>query len=348
MTFKITRVELESSLTDKNNFVSHELIFHTKEWLKFIEATQSAEPLILDIQSGAEHIGRFFGLIVRKFGLKILGSPFPGWNTGYMGIILLQDVPRGPVIQAVIDYAFADLGCVHFEMIDRECSENDLSSLNGDIFFQETMEIDLNLSEEQLFSNMSSKSCRYCIRKSRRNGVRIVPAHNDTFAHDYFSQLCDVFAKQNLVPTYDDKRVVALIEHLLPTGNLLLLRAVDQNDRCIATGIFPALNELMFFWGGASWRKDQKLSPNEAMIWYAMKYWKSKGIKTFDMGGGRGYKRKYGGHPVSVPGIRVSKYAFLRHGRGAAKFWHGSIQKLKGLLSSSPHSSRKLDKTEKQ
>lgn len=333
MTFEITRIEFRETFFNEKNNVQPTLVFQTKEWLQYVEATQKAEPVILDIHRGTEYVGRFFGLIIQKFGLKILGSPFPGWTTMYMGLNLLHDVPRGPIIRAIIDFAFTDLGCVHFEMIDRKCTKDDLFSFARDIFFQETMEIDLTLTEEQLYSNMSSKSCRYCIRKSERNGVEIVPAYDSNFAHDYYSQLCDVFAKQNLVPTYDERRVTALIENLLPTGNLLLLRAVDQNKKCIATGVFPAFNELMVFWGGASWRKYQKLCPNEAMIWYAIKFWKSKGIKKFDMGGGRGYKRKYGGYPLAVPGICVSKYAFLRYGRDAAKSCNSAIQKLKGLVS---------------
>ena len=56
-----------------------------------------------------------------------------------------------------------------------------------------------------------------------------------------------------------------------------------------------------YFWGGASWREHQILQPNEAIFWHAMRYWKERGVMTFDMGGGGDYKRKYGGAELVVP-----------------------------------------------
>src|SRR5919197_146454 len=89
---------------------------------------------------------------------------------------------------------------------------------------------------------------------------------------------------------------------------LLLLRARDATGRCIATGIFPAMNEMMYFWGGASWRDAQPLRPNELVQWYAVNYWKKRGIRRYDMGGGGEYKKKYGGTEIAVPWFRKSKY----------------------------------------
>lgn len=39
-------------------------------------------------------VGYFTGMIVRKIGLRILGSPFPGWSTDYMGLSLSACVDR--------------------------------------------------------------------------------------------------------------------------------------------------------------------------------------------------------------------------------------------------------------
>jgi len=54
-------------------------------------------------------------------------------------------------------------------------------------------------------------------------------------------------------------------------------------------------------------RKYCYYRPNEAIIWEAMKYWKSKGIQYFDMMGYAKYKEKYGSIPYYVPRIIVSK-----------------------------------------
>jgi hypothetical protein len=128
-----------------------------------------------------------------------------------------------------------------------------------------------------------------------------------------------VFAKQSLVPSYDVARVRELIRHVQPSGNLLLLRARDHEGNCIATGIFPALNRAAYFWGGASWREHQNLRPNEPLMWYAMRYWKARGIEWLDLGGGAAYKRKYGTVEVPVPFFRISRFRVISSARRLAK-----------------------------
>ena len=111
----------------------------------------------------------------------------------------------------------------------------------------------------------------------------------------------------------------ALVRCLQPTGRLLLLRARAPDGTSIATGIFPALNGVAYFWGGASWRAHQVLRPNEAVFWYAMRYWKARGMRVLDMGGGGDYKRKYGPRETSVPFVRTSRFRGLGTLRTAAQ-----------------------------
>ena len=192
-------------------------------------------------------------------------------------------------------------------------------------------EVDLTQPEDALWSNLSS-ACRRCIRKGQKNGVVVEEAQDLDFAVEYYRQLEDVFAKQSLVPTYGLHRVQELIRVLLPTGRLLLLRARDSSGRCVATGIFPAMNQTMYFWGGASFRKSQIIRPNEAIQWYALRYWKARGIKLYDMGGGGRYKSKYGGSPISVPWFSQSKYPAIAHARNIAKSLVYPRQRILGLL----------------
>ena len=117
---------------------------------------------------------------------------------------------------------------------------------------------------------MQAKSARYSIRKAAKLGVVVEEARDEQFADDYYAQLREVFAGQGLVPTYGKERTLLLMRHLLPTGNLLLLRARAPDGRCIATGIFLGMNRRAYFWGNASWRKDRHFCPNEALHWYAM------------------------------------------------------------------------------
>jgi CelD/BcsL family acetyltransferase involved in cellulose biosynthesis len=293
-------------------------VFQTREWLAFAAKTQRADPVLAAVRQDGETVGFFTGLVVRRYAVRILGAPFRGWTTGYMGFNLRDGVSRRAAVEALVPFAFDSLRCMHLELRDRWLTTADVDRLGFACSAKTIFEIDLRRSEDEIFSHMTS-ACRRCIRKAEKVGVRIEEADDLEFAHEYYAQLQDVFAKQSLVPPYDSDRVTDLIRHLHPTGRLLLLRARDPEGRCIATGIFPAMNREMHFWGGASWRAHQILRPNEALMWHAMRYWKARGIEFCDLGGGAEYKRKYGGVEIPVPFFRLSRWRALSGARHLAK-----------------------------
>ena len=306
-------------------------IFQTKPWLEFVSEAQKAEICVLEVRVDAQLLGYFTGLIIRKAGFRILGSPFPGWSTDYLGFNLMLDTDRTTLLAPLARFAFRELGCWHVELMDRRLTVDMVRSLGWRHRLFDNSEIDLSLSEDRIFANFKG-SCRTSIRKAEKCGVTVEASTDPEFADDYYTQLVDVFAKQNLRPTYSVERVRLLIKHLMPTGHLLLVRARNAEGLCVATGIFPAFNRTMHFWGGASLRQHQILQPNEAILWFAMRYWKAHGISVCDMGGGGTYKAKYGGGPFVLPWCRISRnewvanareiaqqsYAWLRHtiGRG--------------------------------
>jgi hypothetical protein len=292
-------------------------LYQSPEWLAFLAETQNGEIVVAAVHDGNSVIGYFCGLLVRKFGVRLLGSPLPGWTTSYMGFCLQPGIHRGEALEALRRFAFRELGCVHVEMMDRTLGEQEVVSHGLSFHGYRGFEIDLTVGEDQLFARLDP-ACRRCIRKAVRNGVVIEQALDIDFATDYYAQLQDVFAKQNLIPTYTIERVRTLIRHLSPTGNLLLLRARDTEGRIIASGIFPGMHSRAYFWGAASFRQFQILRPNELLLWQALKYWKARGIRSFDMGGGGEYKRKYGGREVCVPWVRASRYPLLPKVRNAA------------------------------
>jgi hypothetical protein len=70
------------------------MIYHTDEWLQFVAASQNAEPVRAVLAENGRVVGETCGLIVSKLGMKIFGSPLPGWTTMYMGFVLDPGVPR--------------------------------------------------------------------------------------------------------------------------------------------------------------------------------------------------------------------------------------------------------------
>lgn len=55
-------------------------VFQTREWLRFIGDTQRATPLLVELWEDGQLAGYFSGLTFTKFGIKVLGSSFPGWS----------------------------------------------------------------------------------------------------------------------------------------------------------------------------------------------------------------------------------------------------------------------------
>ncbi len=306
-------------------------VFQTREWLEFVAETQRAEPVVAEVREGSARVGYFSGLIVRRLGVRVLGSSLPGWTTPYIGFNLAPGASRKEALRALEGFAFKELGCLHLEVSDRSFHAGDGEELGFAPGVYASYETDLTKTEEELFSGMTS-ACRRCIRKSEKSGVRIEEATDEAFAVEYYEQLKDVFAKQDLVPTYNVERVKSLIRHLAPSGRLLLIRARGPEGQPAGSGIYPGMNKVAQFWGNASFRHFQHLRPNEALHWYAMRYWKRRGIEIFDWGGGGEYKEKYGGRPISIPWMRKSRYRFLEVMRREVKRAVDMKQRVLGRL----------------
>ena len=306
-------------------------VFQTRAWVQFVREAQKASPVMAQLREGSQVVGYFTGLTIERFGVKVLGSSFPGWTTPYMGFNLVPGASRAAALAAVEQMAWNDLKCLHMEISDPYFTADDGKDLGFQYDFYGSYRTDLTRSEEEIFQAMDS-ACRRCVRKAEKSGVTIEEAHDLEFADEYYAQLKDVFAKQGLVPTYDADRVRALIRHVEPSGNLLLLRALGPEGKCIATGIFPGFNKIAEFWGNASFRSSQILRPNEAIHWYAMRYWKKRGVEVYDWGGEGTYKEKYGCLPHRVPWLIKSRYQVVSRLRDEAKRMYATKQKFLGWL----------------
>jgi hypothetical protein len=294
------------------------VVFQTREWLNFVSESQRARPVVAEIREGGSLAGYFSGLVVRKCGLSILGSSFPGWTTPYIGFNVLPGYSRSRMLESLVQWAFHEMGCVHLETSDRHFRPEDGCAARFERAAYESYKSDLTSTEDELFGRMES-ACRRCIRKADKSGMVVEEAHDAEFADEYYEQLKDVFAKQGKVPTYSVDRVRILLKHMLPTKHILALRARRPDGRCIATSIYCGMNDIAFFWGNASWRSDQQWRPNEYLHWYALRYWKARGVKLFDWGGGGTYKEKYGVAPHSVPWLYRSRYPLLSTVRNHAR-----------------------------
>ncbi|MFY0610418.1 MAG: GNAT family N-acetyltransferase [Hyphomicrobiaceae bacterium] len=289
-----------------------------RHWLDFIAAFTGGEVVVAEVSDTGQAVGYFSGVLFKKFGIPILGSPFRGWTTPYLGFNLQPDVSRVAAMQALETFAFRKLGAWHLELTDRHLTHDQGIELG---FVPRTYEgyvTDLGRSEDDIFSGMTS-ACRRAIRKSIKENVVVEEADPEGFAVEYYKQLEEVFAKQEMTPTYSLDRVKKLIEFTHPSGDLLLARVKDRAGLCIATGIYPGFGQMALFWGNGSLRQHQNVRPNEALHWFAMRHWKARGVTQFDWGGAASYKAKYGVQEFTVPAFRKSRTKSIQYARDLAE-----------------------------
>jgi CelD/BcsL family acetyltransferase involved in cellulose biosynthesis len=304
-------------------------VFHGSAWLDYLAASQQAEPVIAAVRADGQCVGYFVGAMVRRYGVRILGSPLRGWGTQCMGFLLDEGFDRRAAATALPEFAFGKLGCLHVELADRHLTAELMAGSGYEVEIGKTFVVDLVRSEEEIFAGMRRKTRQY-LRGAARDGVRAEIATELDFADDFHEQLVEVFAHQGLAPTYGVERVRQLITSLQPAGQLLLVRVRAPDGRCVSSGLSIGRGRTAVLWGGAFRRAHSELRPNEVMWWEAIRRWRSRGALRVDMGGAGDYKAKYGGVESPTFHFHRSRYGIMRHGRSAVRKLFRARQVLAG------------------
>jgi hypothetical protein len=299
-------------------------------WLEFLRASHRGEIVVARLDDSGETLGYFTGLIIRRFGVRIMGSPFPGWMTPHLGFNLLPGVSRVDAVRALLPFVFRDLGCLHLELADPVLSSADVAPFGFETHVGTTFVSDLTADDDVRMARLK-KNTRNAVRYAERHGLTVEEATPDGFADEYYQHLTDVFARQGLRPTYEQSRVEQLIEHVHPTGDLLLFRVRTAEGLSIATVIFAGYGHNSTVWGGGSLRAHHHLRPNELLHWTAMGAWKARGVHSHDWGGGGDYKAKYGGMRMDTLHFRISRLAAIAFARELARNAHSASRRIRQL-----------------
>jgi CelD/BcsL family acetyltransferase involved in cellulose biosynthesis len=333
MTLRFEKIPLANVPWTELDSFADRTVHQTKEWLAFLAETQGAQPVILQIFNAGVPVGWFTGATVKRFGMRILGSPMRGWTTAHMGFNLVDDALINSAVTGLAQYATESLKCAHVEVLDQRCTRGVVppgfrsTPLNG-------LVVDLQAEDEQLLLAMT-KNGRRDVRKGLRLGVVVseVDSKDSLFIQEYYSQVSLAFARRGLTPTYPQSRVESMVRHLHSAGYLLLLRASLPTGETAATGIFAGIPG-----GGASFTFQASNPdfydwlPNEALVWQALRSWRDRGAISFDFGGREigsptDFKRKFGGTDLTTDWLRYSKHPFLESGRSLASRTQKALQK---------------------
>lgn len=287
-------------------------VFQSRPWMEYLAAEHQGEPVLVRILGDGSIVGYFVGMKIHEFGLRILGSPFRGWGSYFMGFSLEEGVATDALMPAFTDWAWHHTGCQFLEIVDPHLAADDVAGCaHARVEALHWYAIDLTPTEDEIFASFKSQ-CRNCIRKAAKCGVVVEEATDVGFADEYYAQHLEVMARLDLKPTYSLESLRRMIEAMLPTGNMLLLRSREPGGESIATGIFLSAGDSAVFWGASSRREFQSLRPNEVLAWHGIRAMKARGARTFHFGGECDqYKEKFGTMDAGLVRITCARNAVL-------------------------------------
>lgn len=180
-------------------------------------------------------------------------------------------------------------------------------------FYPHTFLLDLRQNEDELLSAMSPKT-RYNIRLANRHGVQITHSTDDSDFEVYLKLLFETTKRQGFyLHSQDYHRTLWSI--LKPMGMAEIFLAKFQGQVLAAFMIFKWGNSLYYPYGASIDTHREVMAPN-LLMWEAIKYGRSLGLKQFDMWGCLGpdanasqigfgfhrFKQGYGGNLVQYVG----------------------------------------------
>lgn len=283
---------------------------------------QGCKPFVVSISNVDNCIGYFVGTIIRRAGLKIIGSPNEGLGIAHQGLCMIEEISvteRLDIYKSFANWAFKNRYGQFIQIEDFQLRIKDVQDYS-DIKFQghDCSWIDLTQTEDEILHNMEYKSCRYMINKAIKNGYYVREAHDPyTFLDLHFKQHIEVMKRHNKSAEKPKKNMKWLIDSTLGSS-LLILEAVSPEGEVVVTAIFNVNHQNAHFFSRACYSKDLSSGANELIMWEAMKRCKEKGAKWFNNSGCGKFKLKFGAIREYKPRLFFAKYDCLISARQIA------------------------------
>ncbi len=301
-------------------FNSREL-FHRSIWLRFLQATQGATPLLCTIRAGDAPIGYFSGGIVRKGPFKILGSPLKGWGTNFMGPIA-NHLDQEAFLRALDELARRErLSIVELE--GRALSEQSMARAGYEATLGKTFLVKLLPETPDGAWNNLESTCRNRVRKAIKSGLFAEDCDDPEVVDEFYGFYSNLMAHKRLPMPYGVERARQLFRHLKTEGLLFAVRVKNKQGEVLAAGLYPHDDRCMYFWGGASSLTQREVCPNEFLHWSAMSFAIQRGVQLYDTCGPGQFKKKFGGELVI---LRRWHKCFSRSAKAARRMYQAFFE----------------------
>lgn len=278
-------------------------IFHRNGWLDILARDGATSVLRLVAERDGRAVAVWPVLAARKGPLRVLGSPFPGSSTTYLGPLFRDDADVAEALSAFLaDERLRRGSYFACRVFDRR-RPIDLTPFGFTAKSRfETYWLDLRRSEAELWNALESE-CRGRIRRAGKLGLEVRREVDAGFVDDFWRMSLETFERSaGRRPTYDGEFAAELWRRFHP-DRLLVLSAFLEGDR-LATLVLPFDAHTLYYWGGASWQAHRRLPSNNLLHWHAILEGRRLGLEGYDLvstaGSAGVFKKRFGPRAVAT------------------------------------------------
>jgi len=305
--------KIEEVPSDWDNLIKNfqsKTLFHELFWHKHILSIyKNSRMVYYSISEDGKIVGYFCGLVIKKFGLKIMGSPLKGTGTNYMGPLINTNVDQSKFIKAFINMCKKEK-IAYSEISNDILNPEVMQSYKFRTYYNVTHLVTITDNEDTMLKNMKSTG-RNRLKNALKNNLQVEHLDSTVIVREYIEQLKEVYGKQGMSLPFGKERVQSLCE-VSEINKRVLKLGIKYGNQIIATGLFPFDENSIYFWGAASWIEFQYLLPNEIIHWEVLKFALKNNIKVYNMCGGNSqFKNKFGGEDVPHLTYSISIVPFL-------------------------------------
>lgn len=269
-----------------NRLVDHPL--QAYEWGEFREQTG-----VKVLRFGREEHGK----LTDGFQLTIHRIPHAPWNIGYL--------PKGTLPTKELVKELKKIGkaekCIFIQVEPNIRASADAAETMKRLGFRHaahplftkyTFVLDLTKSEDELLKNLHPKT-RYNIKVARKHNVTISEKDTEDAFRTYLQITDETTKRQKFYAhshSYHQKQWETLPHNATPPYNELSshLFVANYNMKSLAAWILFVFHDTLYYPYGSSSSEHRETMASNLMMWEAIRYGKSLGLKKFDMWGALG------------------------------------------------------------
>lgn len=258
-----------------NTLVYRHDVFQSHAWAGFEQFVNGNRAYFLLVYGGKDLLG---GQVVLR---RPLFQLLHGYETA--GGPLFVEGYEEKVCKAVVGYVAELMPRAVYQSL-RPTAGHNLHAVLTEMGFRssqlETIVLETSRPEQELWKALDGNA-RTGIKKGRKSGVEVVEA-TDWKQWQAFAAVHAQHAREKSTSAMSQTALQYLYHHLLPAGQCRLLLGMIDN-RCVSGMLFLVCQEQMLFYLGASDGHYLDASPNDPLMWEAIRWACHNDIKQFDL-----------------------------------------------------------------